>query len=312
MTTAMRWSGGKRLGGLRRFAVAITVLNVLGHTVLGFEQSWAQPLVALLAAYGTELLIETVDAHAKSRPLRFAAARWAFVDFLLSAHISGLAVSMLLYANERLAVVAFAAATAIASKAVLRAPVGTGGSIHFLNPSNFGISASLLLFPWVGIAPPYQFTENLHGVGDWILPGIIVVSGTFLNTRFTGRLPLIGAWLVTFALQAAVRSVVFGSPMAAALLPMTGATFILYTFYMITDPATTPSSTSGQLLFGSAVAVTYGALMILHVVFGLFFALSIVTILRGLVLFAQAAVRAREEAGVEASQVGAWAGRAAP
>jgi hypothetical protein len=40
-----------RLPALRRFAVAITLLNVFGHTVLGFEQSWAQPLAALVTAY---------------------------------------------------------------------------------------------------------------------------------------------------------------------------------------------------------------------------------------------------------------------
>ena len=28
-----------RLGGLRRFAIAITVFNILGHTVFGFEQA---------------------------------------------------------------------------------------------------------------------------------------------------------------------------------------------------------------------------------------------------------------------------------
>ena len=39
-----------------------------------------------------------------------------------------------------------------------------GGWRHFLNPSNFGIASRCSLFPWVGIAPPYQFTENLHGV----------------------------------------------------------------------------------------------------------------------------------------------------
>ena len=44
-----------RLAGLRRFAIAITFLNILGHTFLGFEQSWAQPFVSLLAAYLMEL-----------------------------------------------------------------------------------------------------------------------------------------------------------------------------------------------------------------------------------------------------------------
>ena len=60
-----------RLGGLRRFAIAITVLNILGHTFFGFEQSFAQPLVALATAYSTELLLELIDARLNRRPLRF-------------------------------------------------------------------------------------------------------------------------------------------------------------------------------------------------------------------------------------------------
>src|SRR5688500_17733357 len=60
-----------RLGGLRRFAVAITILNILGHAFFGFEQSLAQPLVALAAAYIAELLLEFIDARLNGRPLRF-------------------------------------------------------------------------------------------------------------------------------------------------------------------------------------------------------------------------------------------------
>ena len=48
-----------RLAALRRFAITISVLNVLGHTVLGFENSWAQMFVALLTAYFTEIFLET-------------------------------------------------------------------------------------------------------------------------------------------------------------------------------------------------------------------------------------------------------------
>ena len=36
---ADRWYSEKRLGGLSRFAFAITLLNVIGHLFLGFEQS---------------------------------------------------------------------------------------------------------------------------------------------------------------------------------------------------------------------------------------------------------------------------------
>jgi hypothetical protein len=284
-----------RLGGLRRFAVAITVLNILGHAFFGFEQSLAQPLAALAAAYSVELLLEFIDARFNRRPLRFlGGGPRKFVDFLLSAHISGLACAMLLYANETLGPVIFAAVVAISSKCLLRAPLEKGGTRHFFNPSNFGITITLLAFAWVSVAPPYQFTENMTGVGDWILPGVIICTGTFLNARFTHRLPLIAAWLSGYVAQAALRSVFLDSSFGAALVPMTGVAFILYTFYMVTDPATTPESRRDQIAFGFSVAAVYGLLMMAHVVFGLFFALTIVCTVRGLWMFAMRAAKRRE------------------
>jgi Na+-translocating ferredoxin:NAD+ oxidoreductase RnfD subunit len=273
-----------RLAALRRFALAITILNLLGHTVLGFEQAWAHPFAALAAAYAMEWLLEVVDARARRRVARFRGGPRQLVDFFLSAHISGLAVSMLLYANERLLPVVFAAVVAIGSKALLRVPVGAS-SRHFFNPSNFGITVTLLLFPWVGIAQPYQFTENLYGSGDWVLPAIIVLSGSFLNARLTGRLPLILGWLGAFVVQASLRAAFLDASFVSALLPMTGVAFILYTFYMVTDPATTPDGAVGQVVFGASVALTYGLLMAAHIVFGLFFALTIVSTVRGLAMW---------------------------
>lgn len=283
-----RWYSNDRIGGLRRFAAAITFLNVIGHLWLGFEQAWITPFVGVGAAYATEILLELADAWSNSRPVRFLPERWGGkgenpIDFLLSAHISGLAVSMLLYANERLAPVAFAGCVAIASKAVFKVQVG-GRSRHWLNPSNFGIAVTLLCFPWVGIAPPYMFTKNLGPVGDVLLPVLVICLGTLLNLRYTRRLLLIVAWLGGFALQGAVRSVWLDQPFVSTLMPMGGMAYLLFTFYMVTDPATTPSSVRGQVAFGLGTAVVYGALMALHVVFGLFFALVIVCIVRGLAL----------------------------
>lgn len=288
---AERWYSEKRLGGLSRFAAAITILNIAGHLFLGFEQSWMTPLVALAAAYGTELLGETCEAVAQNRRPRFAGSIVDGVKFLLSAHISGLAVGMLLYACEQLWVVAFAAGTAIASKYILRVAVNTGGrcvSRHFFNPSNLAITITLLLFPLVSIAPPYQFTENTWGFVDWLLPLIVICTGSYLNTKATGRMPLILAWVAAFAAQALLRSAINGTPWTAGLMPMTGFAFILFTFYMITDPATSPSRPRNQVVFACAVAFFYGVLMQLHVVFGLFFALTAVSAIRGGILYARA------------------------
>jgi Na+-translocating ferredoxin:NAD+ oxidoreductase RnfD subunit len=284
-----------RLAALRRFATAITLLNVFGHTVLGFEQSWATPFVALLAAYSTEILLEVIDAWRLGRRPRFLAGGTAPLDFLLSAHISGLAVSMLLYANDRLWPVAFAAVTAIASKHVFRAGVN-GHSRHFFNPSNLGITLTLLCFPWVGIAQPYMFTTKLTGGWDWFLPALIICTGSFLNTVFTKRVPLILSWLGFFVLQAVIRHFLLGNAFLASLNPMTGVAFLLFTFYMVTDPATTPSSVRGQVAFGASVALAYGALMAMHVVFGLFFALTAVCVGRGLQMWVAGLAAQRAEA----------------
>ena len=275
-----------RLAGLRRFAIAITFLNILGHTVLGFEQSYAQPLIALATGYSVELLLETVDTLTNERPAQFLGSWHQFIDFLLPAHITSLAIAMLLYANERLLPIAFAVAVAITSKAIFRVTVGNKTK-HFLNPSNFGISVTLLLFPWIGIAPPYQFTENLMGWADWTLPILIICTGTFLNARFTQKLPLIGGWLGGFILQAVIRSYFFDGSFLPALLPMTGVAFVLFTFYMVTDPGTTPFKPSDQVIFGLAIAITYGILTTFHLVFGFFFALTAVCCFRGLILSVQ-------------------------
>jgi enediyne biosynthesis protein E5 len=281
MNTTESWGQARRLGGLRRFAVAITVFNILGHTVFGFEQSWAQPIASLATAYAFELAAEWLDAVTTGRRPHFTESWTQLCNCLLPAHITGLAVAMLLYSSDRLLPIMFASAVAIVSKATLRLSVG-GRLRHVLNPSNFGITVTLLLFPWVGIAPPYHFTENLPPAGSVILPAVICISGTLVNSRFTGRLPLIAGWISGFLAQAVLRNIVFGTSLISALGPMTGVAFVLFSFYMITDPATTPFETRSQVTFGLAVAAIYGLLVILHVVFGFFFALSLVSAARGL------------------------------
>jgi len=286
-----------RLGGLRRFAIAITVFNVLGHTVFGFEQAWITPVVSVLTAYACEIWFELVECYIQRRTPRFTGGWQNLLNFLLSAHITGMACAMLLYSNSRLLPVVFASAVAITSKSIFRLTL-ENHTRHFLNPSNFGITVTLLLFPWVGIAAPYQFSENIHGWGSWALPAVIVASGSFLNTRFTRRISVAAGWLGGFFAQALVRNLIFGTPLTASLLPMTGVTLVLFTFYMVTDPATTPCMPRGQLLYGAMVAATYGTLVSLHVVFGFFFALTLVSAARGLMLYAHHHLAATSEGGV--------------
>jgi hypothetical protein len=279
-----------RIMALRRFAGSITAFTILGALWLGFEDAWAQPAIALAVAYPLELVLETLDAWGARRPARYKGGGVAgVVDFLLPAHITALSIALLLYPGQRLIAIGFAVTIAIASKYVFRISIN-GQRRHFLNPSNFAISVTLLLLPWVGIVPPYQFTENVANsrVLDWAIPIAIATAGTTLNAMLTGKWPLIVGWLAGFAGQALLRAALFGSPVIAPLLPMTGTVFFLYTNYMITDPGTTPWRRRNQVAFGLATAVVYGTLVVFHVAFGLFFALTIVSAGRGFGLWALA------------------------
>ena len=286
----------KVVTALRNFAISISVLNIFGFTVLGFEQPWLWPFVALLTGYTTEIVLETIGARAEGRATRFTGnGVRGVVEFLYPAHITSLAMNMLIYVNDRIMVLIFGVVVAVGAKWVLRAPV-RGRLRHYMNPSNFGITVILLVFPWASIAPPYHFTENVGSVIDWLVPAIIVTFGTLLNAKLTGRMWLILAWLGFFALQSILRGVLFGTSIPAALGMMTGVAFVLFTNYMITDPGTSPSRPASQIAFGGGVAVVYGFFTGVGIAYGLFFATATVCLIRGLFLWSLHIVnKAREQ-----------------
>jgi enediyne biosynthesis protein E5 len=276
----------KIITALRRFAISISVFNILGYAFLGFEQPWLWPFVALATAYTVELGLEIIGARAEGRPPRFTGnGIRGVVEFLYPAHITGLAFNMLIYVNDRILVMIFGVVIAVSAKWVLRAPV-RGRLRHYMNPSNFGIVMILLLFPWASIAPPYHFTERVDTWIGWLIVAIILLSGSVLNGMLTGRMWLIAGWLGVYALQAVVRGIVFGTSILAALGMMTGVAFVLFTYYMITDPGTSPSKPVPQFVFGGGIAVIYGFFVVLHIAYGLFFATATVCLIRGLFLWA--------------------------
>ena len=93
---------------LRNFAMSISVFNIFGYTLLGFEQPWLWPFLALATGYTTEIVFELISAWADKRSPRFRGnGPRGLMEFLLPAHITSLAVNMLLYANNQFWPVAF-------------------------------------------------------------------------------------------------------------------------------------------------------------------------------------------------------------
>jgi len=280
-------------------ATFATIFTILGHTVFGFEQPVAQVFVAVGTGYLCALFFEWVDARANGVVPGFSGGGIRkVVDFLLPAHMTSITLSFLLYLNQRLWVMAFTVALALGSKYVFR--VRQNGRLqHFMNPSNAGIAVVLLTYQWTGVLP-WSFTINLHGVWDWLVPLTIVVLGIRLNLLFTGRLPTVAAWLVTFIVLGLGRAWLQHTPIGTQLVVLTGIPNVLFSFYMITDPMTSPSRLRSQILFGSGIACAYFVLLTLHIQYMIFYSVTAICAIRGLGLFALS-LRAPQHAAEPAS-----------
>jgi Na+-translocating ferredoxin:NAD+ oxidoreductase RnfD subunit len=140
-----------------------------------------------------------------------------------------------------------------------------------------------------------------------VVPAVVIGLGLRLNLMFTGRIPLIASFVGCFLLQGVIRSVLLNLPMLAQLGPLTGVALILFTFYMITDPQTSPSSRAGQIAYGGGIALTYGLLLALRVRFTPFYAVLLVASARGLLIAITNAVADRKAAAalVLAPELGA-------
>lgn len=270
--------------GLRTSATFATIFTILGHTVFGFEQSWAQVVVSLLSGYLSALFFEWVDAKFNDRAPGYAGGPLKFVDFMLAPHMTSITMSFLIFVNNKLWIMALAVVLAIGSKYLLRVPIN-GRLQHFMNPSNFAIAAVLIVYPWTGMLP-WGYTVDLSGPADWAVPLVIVALGTRLNILFTGRIPTILSWLGTFLVLAVARAIAFDTPIAAQLIVLTGIPMVLFTLYMITDPQTSPKPLGSQILFGSGIAIAYSVLLMLHINFTMFYSVAIICAMRGAYLCA--------------------------
>ncbi len=181
---------------------------------------------------------------------------------------------MLLFANDRTAPIAFATVLAIGSKRLLRVTAKPAARSTCSIRRTSESPRRCCSFPSVGIAPPYQFTENFAGAWHWLVPAIIVVTGSFINARFSGRVPLIAAWLGGFSDKAPCAS-----PSALRRSQPSyddGRGFRAVHHVHDHRPGDDAVERRAQIVFGLATAAVYGLLVAAHVAFGLFFALIMV------------------------------------
>jgi enediyne biosynthesis protein E5 len=157
-----------------------------------------------------------------------------------SALISGISLCLLLRTNDALLALVAAAVT-IGSKFVLRYH-----GKHLFNPTNGGIVAMLLLSDRVWVSPGQWGSVAIFALLMACLGGLVVNRAARSDVTF--------AFISAYCLLLFGRSVYLGEPMTIPLHRLQSGALLLFTFFMISDPKTTPDSRAGRVLFAALVA----------------------------------------------------------
>jgi len=158
-----------------------------------------------------------------------------------------------------------AAIIAIASKFLLRYR-----DKHLFNPANAAIVLLLLMAPnYVWVSPGQWGNEIWLGFALICLAGLVLGKARRMDTA----LFFLGAW--TLLLLA--RAIWLGDPLEIPMHHLQSGALLIFAFFMISDPMTTPNSCIGRLCFAIAVAmVTYILAYGLQIREAIFYALFII------------------------------------
>jgi Na+-transporting NADH:ubiquinone oxidoreductase subunit NqrB len=199
---------------------------VYGLFRLDFEVSGAQ----VAAIVGAALLTQYACTRAWGLP--------AFDP--RSALISGLSLCLLLRTNS-LFIAAAAAAIAIASKFVVRL-----NDKHIFNPTNFGIVAMMLLTDRVWVSPGQWGSAAFFAFLMACLGGLVVNRAARSDVTY--------AFIAAYLVLVFGRSLWLGEPLTIPVHRLENGALLLFTFFMISDPRTTPDARAGRIVFACLVA----------------------------------------------------------
>lgn len=215
---------------------SLSTILLYGLLFLYFDVSAAQ----IVITFATVLLTQ------------YAGTRWHKLPAFdpLSPLVSALGLCIFLRTND-LPVVALASFIAIASKFAIR-----WKNKHVFNPTNLALVAVIASgLGWI--------SSGQWGQVAWF-GFLIACLGSLVVTR-AARADVTLAFLSFYVGLLFARAVWLGDPLTIPFHQIESGTLLIFSFFMITDPKTTPDSRTGRIMFSLLVALTA-----LSVQFGLF------------------------------------------
>jgi Na+-transporting NADH:ubiquinone oxidoreductase subunit NqrB len=218
----MRWDP-------RLYQIAtLTGLLAYGVGWLGLDVDPPIAITILLTVLATQLVAARLTGHGRFDPR--------------SALISGLSLCLLLRTSSP-TLAALTAVVAIASKVLVRV-----GPKHVFNPTNGALVLMLLLTGGVWVSP-----------GQWgsaaTFAFFLAAAGALVVSR-AARADVTWTFLAAHAALVIGRALWLGDPLEIPLHRLANGALVLFAFFMISDPRTTPDSRLGRFIFAVAIAAS--------------------------------------------------------
>jgi len=226
--------------------------NTTGQSIQRIN--WHDPRLYQTASLSTLLLYGLVFLHfdisiwqiaitiGAAQLTQYTGTRFCKLPFFdpKSALISSLSLCLLLRTND-LSVAAIASAIAIGSKFVIR-----WNDKHVFNPT--ALALIVVLTCSLGWISPGQW-----GQVAWF-GFLIACLGSLVVTR-AARADVTLAFLTFYVGLLFVRAVWLGDPLTIPLHQIESGALLIFAFFMISDPKTTPDARTGRIVFALLVAL---------------------------------------------------------
>lgn len=227
--------------------IILSSLLVYGVIELDFEVHLARSILILSSALITQYLFTRYLGLGKFDPR--------------SPLISGLSLCLLLRSDSIVLIILCTVIT-ISSKYVLR-----WQGKHIFNPTNIGIVIMLLLFDNTWVSPGQWGNTAFMGFLIACIGGLVVNRAERSDVTY--------AFMIFFFSLIFGRAIWLGDPLVIPFHQIQNGALLIFTFFMISDPKTTPDTRIGRILFALIVSlVAYYFQFFLFNTNALFYALA--------------------------------------
>ncbi len=205
--------------------IVLSSLILLGTFHFAFQLPWWHVVACVGSTLGTQAFADRLIGR------KFDAR---------SPLISALSLTLLLRTGSVTLSIA-AGVLAIGSKYILR-----WRGKHIFNPANFGLVILSLLFTGAWISPGQWGTAPIFALFLLGMGGIVTGKAKRWDVSLT--------LLVSYAALLFGRAIWLGDPLTIPVHQLQSGALLIFAFFMISDPKTTPDARLGRVLYAMIVA----------------------------------------------------------